>query len=104
MPAPEHDHAGHQTAATSEITQFANGLVWKEPPPQRPHRTHRKLDVIEAELRANPGRWALIYDNASAGLCRPLKLRGLEVRTVRVSVGPVKHDVYARWPEVSDAV
>ena len=93
------DNTVPDAGAYFEIAQRANGLVWKEPPPQRSYRERKDLATIVAELHANPGRWALIYENASAGCCRTLKRRGLQVRTVRVSVEGATHDIYARWPE-----
>ena len=82
-----------------EITQSANGLVWKDPPSARSYRARKDYTAVVAELRANPGRWALIFENASAGMSMTLKRRGLQTRTVQVSAKPNRHDVYARWPE-----
>jgi hypothetical protein len=67
-------------------------VEWKDPPPRT---SVGKYDAVCVELRANPGRWALISTNANKGsatnLASKFKARpGFEARTHG-------NDVYARW-------
>jgi hypothetical protein len=70
-------------------------LVWRDPPPDR-RRPVFTADIIE-QLRAQPGRWAVIrqYDNRSAlrGRRRVKHPADIELRGVQEPPGSV---LYAR--------
>lgn len=79
-------------------------LAWQDPPPDPDQPTPRHLRLA-AELRANPGRWALVAQSQGISL-DPWWLRlddmpGYEVRRVyksRASSVVVRpYDVYARY-------
>ena len=74
-------------------------MDWQDPPPKRSpaYKQMVRYDAIADELRAYPGRWALIEKSAKAGGSSPLKRRGCEVRTVQVDDKGKVVDVYARW-------
>ena len=65
------------------------GLVWRDPPSEprtkREFDTPRIYDAVANELRANPGRWAVVGANTSTW-----KIRGLETVT---RLG----EIYARY-------
>lgn len=75
------------------------GLVWKDPPRGQSRRAD--TDLLVEELRANPGVWALVEVDAWSACKAKYERRGCEARTVKVSDGPTKHDIYARWPVAS---
>jgi hypothetical protein len=71
-------------------------IVWKEPPPPKTGN-----DAVLVELKANPGRWALLAEGkASSGMGTPWRKLGCETRTVRTNPGDAKprYDLYVRWP------
>ena len=70
------------------------GLRWEVPPTEN---TRRDPDAIVAELKRNPGRWALVGEDEALGTA-VWKLRGCEQRTV---TGPIRGRgrMYVRWPE-----
>ena len=76
------------------------GLVWKEPPPRRSGAGADYAGVIE-QLKANPGRWALITDQWSTNAAPTAFAKaGCEVTCRRIKdSNPRKFEVYARYPE-----
>ncbi|MGO4583590.1 hypothetical protein AB4Z38_06845 [Arthrobacter sp. 2RAF6] len=64
-------------------------MIWEEPT--------KPIDAMAAELRANPGNWALVATGVSSGHVATWKRRGLQTRTVSVSTHPRLHDIYARF-------
>lgn len=73
-------------------------INWEEPPLES--RT-KKWDELAYALRSNPGRWAKIAENKSAGYANPLKKRGdFEFKLVTANLGYKRGymDVYARFP------
>ena len=68
-----------------------------EEPPARVAQRGRWLPVI-AELKANPGRWALIAENVATGGISAMRKTypGVEVRTVGNRNNRAAK-VYARW-------
>lgn len=76
-------------------------INWKEPPP-RPTRMESQNAAILAELKRNPGRWALMLANrSSSGAGGGWKKAGCEVQSCRNNPGEEKpkYDIYVRWPE-----
>lgn len=75
-------------------------INWKEPPP-RPSRIESQNAAILAELKKNPGRWALLLpDRSSSGAGGGWKKLGCEVTASRKNPGEekAKYDIYVRWP------
>lgn len=76
-------------------------IEWKESPP-RPSRIESQNAAILAELKKNPGRWALLLpDRSSSGAGGGWKKLGCEVVSSRKNPGEekAKYDIYVRWPE-----
>ncbi len=48
-------------------------IKWEEPPPASKGRGSTKWKSILAELRRNPGRWALVLDDASPSMTTFIK-------------------------------
>ena len=73
-------------------------LKWQDPPPRR--QGEYWLEKTVAELRANPGRWALVrhYDKHTSAnnSYQRLKAAGCEATQRRTPDGGA--DLYARWP------
>lgn len=78
-------------------------LQWKEPPPAESNRgLHAETREIIDQLKANPGKWALVVESAtSSGATTRWKKRGCEatIRRAEKVNGKYRYDVYARWPE-----
>lgn len=73
-------------------------INWEEPSLEGPSK---KWDEIASALRSNPGRWAKIAENKSAGQALPLKRRGdFEFKMVSANRGYKRGymDIYARFP------
>lgn len=81
------------------MTETPAIIKWQDPPPKassRAGKRHTVLDRIADELKANPGRWALVKEKASPGFVEPLKERGLQV-AMRGMTGSNYGDIYARY-------
>lgn len=79
------------------MTFAPEDLVWEDPPDNPTGvRGKSRIDLVIAELRLHPGKWAIVatYDaNTSAtGVADKFKRSGCE-STTRGG------DIYARWPE-----
>lgn len=77
-------------------------IVWEDPPDPGRRRTSRDWAAIEAELRAHPGKWALVWENVKsaghAGHRRTMfRTMGFDVRSAKRDDG--LFNVYVRWPE-----
>lgn len=76
-------------------------MEWKEPPaPKAGVSRKQDIDAMVAELKVNPGQWALVAKNSPANPA-PWKKKGCEVKTLRAGLGyrPGRFDMYVRWPE-----
>jgi hypothetical protein len=67
-------------------------IEWKNPP--RSREDHIDWDSIADQLRANPGRWALVAPAYGKRDCRPATSRGLTV--IARKAQPRGFDIYAR--------
>lgn len=77
---------------------MAGTIIWQDPPaPMKGRERTVELDALAAELKAHPGRWALVATNPYPGASKQYKNRGLQVITRTRPDG--KYDVYARAPE-----
>lgn len=78
-------------------------ITWQEPPASKNSGRPKILtDEILAELRANPGRWALIYRAHNSAMATLWKKRHPDLETtVRTVPGsdPKMYDIYARATE-----
>ena len=75
-------------------------MKWKNPPARKSGRgmSHR-IDQDVAELKANPGVWAVVREGAkSAAPVRTYKERGCVAQSHRVNTSPERFDIYAMWP------
>lgn len=74
---------------------------WEDPPPaNRVTDESRAFIALVETLRAQPGRWALIWPAAkSGGVSMSLKRYGLEATTRALGNGRIA--VYARYPKGS---
>lgn len=74
------------------------GLVWEEPPPPRNprKRTAESTERILAQLKANPGKWALVMTVDYSGGHNQWYSHGVEIARRKNSDN--KFDVYMRWP------
>jgi len=73
-------------------------LKWENPAPAKGRWGVREWPQIVEALKARPGVWALVREDAPASISKFLKEKyGLEVtvRDVKASRGKI----YARWPE-----
>lgn len=74
-------------------------MIWKEPPPA----VSSEKAAILAELKKNPGRWALVQSRyKSTSGAAPWKKLGCEATHRRADTTEGKsteYDIYARWPE-----
>jgi hypothetical protein len=68
-------------------------LQWKRPP----SRGQYDWDDIAEQLKANPGKWALVAPSYSSNKVTGATSRGLTVRTQRLGTSPARYDVYARY-------
>jgi hypothetical protein len=69
-------------------------IEWKEPP----RSYQRQWTEIADELRANPGRWALVAESYGNNIVYPLRNRGINTKCERVtSVPPHRYNIYARF-------
>ncbi len=72
-------------------------LIWKAPPTSRRGRDRSPvIDTMVTKLKARPGQWALVVEQAkSANSTAVFRRRGCDVRSaIRVDGG---FDIYARW-------
>jgi hypothetical protein len=73
-------------------------MIWKEPPPA----VSSEKAAILAELKKNPGRWALVQTRyKSTSGTAPWKKLGCEATHRRAETTEGKsteYDIYARWP------
>lgn len=75
-------------------------MKWKNPPARKSGRgmSHR-IDRDVAELKANPGVWAVVREGAkTAAPVRTYKERGCVAQSHRVNTSPERFDIYAMWP------
>lgn len=63
------------------MAERAAVIRWEEPPPPKrrngTRNGHSRFAALAAELRANPGRWALIYDGPkqhSSGMATHIRM------------------------------
>lgn len=84
-------------------------MKWQEPPADGRRHTggsgwnsrsarSKELDALADQLRANPGRWALVEENTWPGNAKKYQSRGLDVR-LRKTGDDQRQDIYARSPE-----
>ena len=76
-------------------------IMWKEPPAPNANVSTRRWDLIASQLKANPGKWALIGKEKGSGYAASLKKRGeFEIRYVTKGLGYKRNfgDLYARFP------
>jgi hypothetical protein len=58
-----------------------------------------QVDLDVAELKANPGVWALVREGSkSAAPAITYKARGCVATSHRVNTSPDRFDIYAMWP------
>lgn len=70
-------------------------MKWQEPP-MPGHSTAAQIEAEVRELKANPGKWALVREGmSSTGATSPWKERGCEATSRKGADGRV--DVWARW-------
>jgi hypothetical protein len=78
-------------------------LKWQDPPPGRRLGGKvgaQRIDADVEELKANPGRWALIAESVTSPVLLSYRKRGCEVRISTVKPKPnARYDIYARWPK-----
>lgn len=77
--------------------------IWKEPPAPaaRGRKGGTKYAELVAELKAHPGKWALVAEGlVNRGPADYIRKQGLEVTTRIRQDG--KYDVYARGPEAAE--
>lgn len=76
-------------------------IKWTELPPSTrgKAKTGRStaIDEVVKELRANPGRWALVAENVYPTARATWVKRGLEVRGRMVGGGVQRQNLYARY-------
>lgn len=75
-------------------------IKWEEPSePAKGPGSGQRYAALVAALKENPGRWAVVAENAPATVAGYLKRRyGLEVTTRGVKNNRAEK-VFARWPE-----
>lgn len=79
-------------------------IQWKNPPaPKGGPSGAGHIDKVVSALKENPGRWALVAENYTAGAGETYKKRGCEI-TARSTgekgpSGNPLYNFYARWPE-----
>ena len=76
-------------------------MKWQEPPADgrsaRPKQSRSdEINAVAEELKANPGKWALVDEDAWPNTLYVWKKRGLEVRFRMTGEGR-KGDIYARY-------
>ena len=65
--------------------------------PRRNGERAREIDRDVEQLKANPGRWALVVEDATSDVGRrPYRRRGCETASRGPLGGPIS--IYARWP------
>ena len=69
-------------------------IVWKNPP--RSRADHLDWDAIADQLKANPGRWALVAPSYGNRKCAPATSRGLTIVSRQVGES-ARFDIYARF-------
>lgn len=74
-------------------------LNWEDPPAEM-RGGRASLAPLIAELKANPGKWALVRVDASAAAGEGFKKKGCKV--TRRKVGDNKFNIYAMWPPTND--
>jgi hypothetical protein len=73
-------------------------LQWQEPPERRRQLTRsQELDAIVAQLKAHPGRWALVGKSKQSRVSKGFYARGMEGTTRKRPDGLFDH--YARAPK-----
>lgn len=76
-------------------------MIWKEPPPA----VSSEKAAVLAELKKNPGRWALVQSRyKSTSGTAPWKKLGCEAthrRAEPLEGKSTEYDIYARWPEAA---
>ena len=75
-------------------------MKWKTPPKRTAGRGMAvQIDRDVAELKANPGAWALVRKGAkSASPATSYKARGCVATSHRTNTNPDRFDIYAMWP------
>lgn len=79
-------------------------LRWEEPPASktpgnRKQGDKRKIDREVDALRRNPGKWALVREDAASGNYITYKKRGCTTRTR--ALGNNRYAIYAKWEPTS---
>lgn len=73
-------------------------LRWETPPTSSRGRGRAPaIDAVVEELKANPGKWALVREDAASNARTPFVKRGCEVRNV-TKADSHRVTLYARWP------
>ena len=82
-------------------------MKWDTPPePVKVERhtmnTKRRIDKEVRALRMNPGKWALVREDAASGAYMTYRKRGCTTRTK--SLGGNRYAIWAKWdPESKEA-
>lgn len=72
-------------------------IKWQEPPTDG-RSGDANLTRVLAELRANPGRWALVYEGVHASRASYIKARpGFEATSRKSATVQRRCDIYARY-------
>lgn len=76
-------------------------MKWQEPPlSTRGRAGSMQIEQDVTELRANPGRWAIVRSRVTAEVARSYRKRGCEAVTRSLpGTTPPRFDIYARWPD-----
>jgi hypothetical protein len=79
-------------------------IVWEDPPPNGKGRglgpAAARNAAILAEVKAHPGKWALVSEDIARSVAGQWKKKGCETRTAS-NGGPnaSRGKLYVRWPE-----
>lgn len=75
-------------------------MKWQKPPKSSAGRgMSLRIDQDVAELRKNPGEWALVREGIrTASPVTSYKTRGCVATSHRVNTAPDRFDIYAMWP------
>lgn len=75
-------------------------MKWKKPPHHEAGRgVALRIDADVAELRKNPGEWAVVREGVkTASPVTSYKNRGCVATSHRVNTSPDRFDIYAMWP------
>jgi hypothetical protein len=79
-------------------------VVWEDPPPDSRGRglsgAAARNAAILAEVKAHPGKWALVSEDIARSVAQAWKKKGCETRTATNGRGvTARGKLYVRWPE-----